>query len=68
MTQWICTTAYEVEKPWTDSEYGCQYFHPVFEVQAVTPGKAKANALYALRELYPDIEFTDIRVRLDKSK
>ena len=59
-----CTTVYEVEKPWTDSEYGCQYYYPIFEVQAATPGCAKAEALGVLRECYDFIEFTDIRVRL----
>lgn len=60
---YFCTTVFEVEKPWTDGEYGCEYYYPTFEVQAETPGSAKIKALDALKELYPFLGFTDIRVR-----
>ena len=59
MKKWECTTTYEVEKPFTDSEYGCQYYFPTLVVLAETRGQAKALFADAM-----DVEFVCVRAKV----
>jgi len=61
MRKWECTTRHELEKPWTDSENGCEYYNPVRIVIAQTRGKAKA--IFA-DEFADDVHFCDVLARV----
>lgn len=60
MRKWICTTLIDIEKPFTDSEYGCEYYHPSLIVFAATRGQAKA--LFASE--FEDVHFCNVSARV----
>lgn len=65
---WLCSLPYEVEKPFTDSERGCEYYKPREIVYARTRGLARASYWAHLKYEcgYDEVEFTDVRVRVYK--
>lgn len=62
--KWLCTTVFEVEKPFTDSERGCEYYYPTNVIEAKTRGQARAVFFEDLHygRGYYELEFIDIRV------